>query len=104
MFCVFLLCLLRVFILFLTCVPANQESPKLVEMICNKPNSYVWYSSVYVGAGPLYVGLLGLVGPLCKCDAGLDILCTCVASFVHFCRISRMGSCNPRITKTHRNG
>ena len=38
MFCVSLLCLLRVFMLFPTCVPANQESPKLVEFVCN--NSY----------------------------------------------------------------
>ena len=42
MFCVSLLCLLRVFMLFPTCVPANQESPKLVEMVSNKPYSYVW--------------------------------------------------------------
>ena len=42
MFCVILLCLLRVFMLFPTCVPANQESPKLVEMVSNKPYSYVW--------------------------------------------------------------
>ena len=34
----FLLCLLRVFMLFPTCVPANQESPKLVEFVSN--NSY----------------------------------------------------------------
>ena len=54
---------------------------------------------MYVGAGPLYVDLLGLAGPLCKCDVGLDILCICVASFVCFCLILRMGACNSRITK-----
>ena len=61
-------------------------------------------SSVYVGAGASFVGLLCLVGPLCKCDAGLDILCIHVASFVCFCLIPRMGACNPRITKARRNG
>ena len=61
-------------------------------------------SLVYVGAGPLYVGLLCQSGPLCKCDAGLDILCICVTYFVCFCLIPRMGACNPRITKTRING
>ena len=28
---------------------------------------------MYVGAGALFVGLLCLVGPLCKCDTGLDL-------------------------------
>jgi len=41
---------------------------------------------------------------LCKCDAGLDILCICVASFICFCLIPCMGACNPRITKTCGNG
>jgi len=53
-----------------------------------------------VGAGASFVGLLYFVGPLWKCDARLDILCNCVASFVCFCLIPHMGSCNPRITKT----
>ena len=56
-------------------------------------------SSVYVGAGASFVSLLCLVGPLCKCDVGLDILCIRVASFVCFCLIPRMGACNSRITK-----
>ena len=56
-------------------------------------------SSVYVSAEASFVGLLCLVGPLCRCDAGLDILCTCVASFAHFIFISRLGACNSRITK-----
>ena len=41
-FCVFLLRLVLVFSLFRIWVPANQESPKLVEMVSNKPYSYVW--------------------------------------------------------------
>ena len=61
-------------------------------------------SLVYVGARVSFVGLLYFVGPLWKCDAGLDILCNCVATFVCFCLILRMGSCNPRIPKTHGNG
>ena len=36
------LCLLSVFSLFRVWVPAIQESPKLVEMVSNKPYSYVW--------------------------------------------------------------
>jgi len=61
-------------------------------------------SSMYVGAGALYVGLLCQLGPLCKCDAGLAILCICIASFAHFILILRMGACKPRIIKTHGNG
>ena len=38
MFCVSLLCLLRVFMLFPTCVPAINNSPTLVEFVSN--NSY----------------------------------------------------------------
>ena len=38
MFCVSLLCLLCVFMLFPTCVLVNQESPKLVEFVSD--NSY----------------------------------------------------------------
>ena len=41
MFCVSLLCLLRVFILFLTYVPAINNSPTLVEFVSN--NSYDYY-------------------------------------------------------------
>ena len=41
-------------------------------------------SLVYVGAGVSFVGLLYFVSPLCKCDAVLDILYNCVASFVCF--------------------
>ena len=37
-FCVSLLCLLRIFMLFLTCVPAINNSPTLVEFVRN--NSY----------------------------------------------------------------
>ena len=55
---------------------------------------------MYVGAGVSFVGLLYFVGPLCKCDAGLDILYNCVASFVYFSSILGMGACKPRITKT----
>ena len=38
MFCVSLLCLLHVFMLFPTCVPAINNSPTLVEFVSN--NSY----------------------------------------------------------------
>ena len=38
MFCVSLLCILRVFMLFPTCVPAINNSPTLVEFVSN--NSY----------------------------------------------------------------
>ena len=38
MFCIFLLCLLRVFMLFPTCVSAINNSPTLVEFVSN--NSY----------------------------------------------------------------
>ena len=41
-FCVFLLCLVLVFSLFRIWVPANQESPKLVELIRIKSYNYVW--------------------------------------------------------------
>ena len=40
-FCVFLLCLVLVFSLFRVWVPANQESPKLVELIRIKSYNYV---------------------------------------------------------------
>ena len=59
---------------------------------------------VYVGAGALFVGLLCFVGPLCKCDVGLDILWNCVVSFVCFRLNPCMDACNPRITKTYGNG
>jgi len=61
-------------------------------------------SSVYVGAEASFVGLLYLVGLLCKCDARLDILCIRVASFVCFCLIPGMGACHPRFTETRGNG
>ena len=41
-FCVFLLRLVLVFSLFRVWVPANKESPKLVEMVSNKPYNYFW--------------------------------------------------------------
>ena len=41
-FCVFLLHLVLVFSLFRIWVPANQESPKLVELIRIKSYNYVW--------------------------------------------------------------
>ena len=41
-FCVFLLRLVLVFSLFCVWAPANQESPKLVELIRIKSNNYVW--------------------------------------------------------------
>ena len=41
MFCVSLLCLLCVFMLFPTCVPAINNSPTLVEFVSN--NSYHYY-------------------------------------------------------------
>ena len=41
-FCVFLLRLVLVFSLFRIWVPANQESPKLVELIRIKSYNYVW--------------------------------------------------------------
>ena len=41
-FCVFLLRLVLVFSLFRVWVPANQESPKLVELIRIKSYNYVW--------------------------------------------------------------
>ena len=41
-FCVFLLHLVLVFSLFRIWVPANQESPKLVELIRIKSHNYVW--------------------------------------------------------------
>ena len=39
-FCVFLLRLMLVFSFFRVWVPANQESPKLVEMVRNKSYDY----------------------------------------------------------------
>ena len=41
-FCVFMLRLVLVFPLFRVWVPANQESPKLVELVSIKPYNYVW--------------------------------------------------------------
>jgi hypothetical protein len=41
-FCAIVLRLLSVFALFRVWVPAIQESPKLVEMIRNKPYNYFW--------------------------------------------------------------
>ena len=41
-FCVFMLHLMLVFPLVRVWVPANQESPKLVELVCIKPYNYVW--------------------------------------------------------------
>ena len=41
-FCVFMLRLMLVFPLFRVWVPANQESPKLVELVSIKPYNYVW--------------------------------------------------------------
>ena len=41
-FCASVLRLLSVFALFRVWVPANQESPKLVEMVSIKPYSYFW--------------------------------------------------------------
>ena len=37
MFCASLLCLLRVFMLFPTCVPVINNSPTLVEFVSNNP-------------------------------------------------------------------
>ena len=45
-FCVFLLRLMLAFSLFRVWVPANQESPKLVEMVSNKPYNYIWCLNV----------------------------------------------------------
>ena len=42
-FGVFLLHLVLVFSLFRVWVPANQESPKLVELIRIKPYNYFWW-------------------------------------------------------------
>ena len=42
-FCVFLLCLVLVFSLFRVWVPANQKSPKLMELIRIKPYNYFWW-------------------------------------------------------------
>ena len=42
-FCVFMLRLVLVFSLFRVWVPANQESPKLVELIRIKPYNYFWW-------------------------------------------------------------
>ena len=41
-FCVFLLRLVLVFSLFRVWVPANQESPKLVELVSFMPYNYIW--------------------------------------------------------------
>ena len=41
-FCVIVSCLLSVFALFRVWVPAIQVSPKLVEMVRNKPYNYFW--------------------------------------------------------------
>ena len=46
MFCVSLLRLVLVFSLFRVWVPANQESPKLVEIVSNKPYNYIWCLNV----------------------------------------------------------
>ena len=46
----------------------------------------------------------GLWASFCMCDAALDILFNCVASFACFCLIPGVGACNPRITKTRGNG
>ena len=43
--------LLYVFVLFRVWVPAIQESPKLVEMVSNKPYNYFWCSKVIKNAG-----------------------------------------------------
>ena len=40
--CVFMLRLMLVFPLFRVWVPANQESPKLVELVSIKPYNYIW--------------------------------------------------------------
>ena len=45
-FGVFLLHLVLVFSLFRVWVPANQESPKLVELIRIKSYSYVWWLNI----------------------------------------------------------
>ena len=41
-FCMFMLHLMLVFPLFRVWVPANQESPKLVEPVSIKPYNYIW--------------------------------------------------------------
>ena len=41
-FCVFMLRVMLVFPLFRVWVPANQELPKLVELVSIKPYNYVW--------------------------------------------------------------
>ena len=46
-FCAFVLRLSFVFALFRVWVPAIQESPKLVEMIRNKPYNYFWCFESY---------------------------------------------------------
>ena len=45
-FCVFLLCLVLVFSLFRIWVPANQESPKLMELIRIKSYNYFWWFEI----------------------------------------------------------
>ena len=42
-FCVFVLRFVLIFSLFHIWVPANQESPKLVELIRIKPYNYFWW-------------------------------------------------------------
>ena len=42
-FCAFVLRLSSVFGLFRVWVPTIQESPKLVEMVSNKPYNYFWW-------------------------------------------------------------
>ena len=44
MFCILLLCLLRVFTLFPTCVPAINISPTLVKFVSNNSYHYCWCS------------------------------------------------------------
>ena len=45
-FCAFVLRLSSIFALFRVWVPANQESPKLVELIRIKSYSYVWWLNI----------------------------------------------------------
>ena len=45
-FCAFVSRLLCVFVLFRVWVPAIQDSPKLMEMVSNRPYNYIWCSNV----------------------------------------------------------
>ena len=60
MFCIFLLCLLRVFMLFPTFVPAINNSPTLMEFVNNNSYHYFLMFILYIFMQELTAYILGL--------------------------------------------